>query len=255
MMAASSTSPRALTARSTAGDGDALVSRNDTRRAADRRHRRLLRVDALKQLGSPSFYVFIASSLLISIPLAAYYNYTQLFLESARVANIAATQTLGQMSEAIFMVLMPVFFVRLGVKWMLMAGMGAWVLRYALFAMAAPDAVFWMIAGGILLHGLCYDFFFVTGQIYTDNLAGERFKSSAQGLITLATYGVGMLIGSLISGPIVDNYLNADGTHNWEGIWVIPAAIAGVVVVLFLLFFKDRNRKQVVMENEFITEK
>src|SRR5690606_26998856 len=108
------------------------------------------------------------------------------------------------------------------------------------------------LIGGVVLHGICYDFFFVTGQIYTDNLAGERFKSSAQGMITLATYGVGMLIGSLISGPIVDNYLNADGTHDWQGIWIIPAAIAGVVVVLFILFFSDKNKKQVVMDTEFI---
>ena len=112
--------------------------------------------------------------------------------------------------------------------------------RYALFALAAPDAVFWMIALGILLHGICYDFFFVAGQIYTDKFAGERFRSAAQGLITLATYGIGILIGSLVAGPIVDAFVTADG-HNWMRIWIIPAAIAGVVLVLFLILFKDRG--------------
>ncbi|MGH7444927.1 MAG: MFS transporter, partial [Longimicrobiales bacterium] len=125
----------------------------------------ILGVDALRTLGSPSFYVFIISSLLISIPLAAYYNFTQLFLGAAGVENIAATQTLGQMSEVVFMLLMPFFFVRLGVKWMLVVGMGAWVVRYVLFALAAPTGTFSLIAAGILLHGICYDFFFVTGQI------------------------------------------------------------------------------------------
>ncbi|HSJ10514.1 MAG TPA: MFS transporter, partial [Longimicrobiales bacterium] len=125
-------------------------------------------IDALATLGSRPFYVFIAASFLISIPLAAYYNFTQLYLGAAGVVNIAATQTMGQMSEVVFMLLMPFFFRRLGVKWMLVVGMGAWVLRYVLFALAAPDAVFWLIASGILMHGICYDFFFVTGQIYVD---------------------------------------------------------------------------------------
>src|SRR5690606_4311594 len=130
--------------------------------------RTIIGIDALRALGSPSFYVFILSSLLISIPLAAYYNFTQLYLGAAGVENIAATQTLGQMSEVAFMLLMPLFFVRLGVKWMLLIGMGAWVVRYVLFALAAPSGTFSLIALGILLHGICYDFFFVTGQIYVD---------------------------------------------------------------------------------------
>jgi nucleoside transporter len=130
--------------------------------------RSIVGLDALQQLGSKPFYVFIISSLLICIPLAAYYNFTQLFLEGTGFQNIAGTQTIGQMSETIFMLLMPVFFVRLGVKWMLVAGMGAWVLRYGLFAVGAPSAVVWMIIVGIALHGMCYDFFFVTGQIYVD---------------------------------------------------------------------------------------
>src|SRR5690606_24010480 len=127
------------------------------------------------------------------------------FLNEAGMTSAAGIQSLGQVSELLFMILMPLFFVRLGVKYMLGIGMLAWVLRYVLFAYGDIGANYWMLIGGIVLHGICYDFFFVTGQIYTDKHAGEKYKSSAQGLITLATYGVGMLIGSLLSGIIVDN--------------------------------------------------
>jgi len=212
----------------------------------------LLGLDAIRLLKNRSYLIFFLSSIAICIPLAFYYNFTNAFLTEAGVAAPTAIQSLGQGSEFLFLLVMPFLFMRFGVKKMLAIGMLAWVLRYVFFAYGNADAGYWMLIGGVVLHGICYDFFFVTGQIYTDNLAGERFKSSAQGMITLATYGVGMLIGSLISGPIVDNYLNADGTHDWQGIWIIPAAIAGVVVVLFILFFSDKNKKQVVMDTEFI---
>src|SRR6266550_531200 len=153
-------------------------------------------LDALAQLGDRAFYVFIAASLLLCIPLAAYYNFTQIFLGNAGITKIQATQSLGQMSEVIFMLLMPLFFVRLGVKRMLMVGMGAWTLRYALFALAAPHAIFWLIAIGILLHGVCYDFFFVTGQIYVDKKSTPAVRGQAQGFLVLVTYGIGMLIGA-----------------------------------------------------------
>src|SRR3989454_7675644 len=142
--------------------------------------RSIVGLDALGQLGDRAFYVFIAASLLLCIPLAAYYNFTQIFLGEAGVKKIAATQSLGQMSEVVFMLLMPLFFARLGVKRMLMAGMAAWVLRYALFAIAAPNAVFWLIIIGILLHGVCYDFFFVTGQIYVDKKSTPAVRSQAR---------------------------------------------------------------------------
>jgi uncharacterized membrane protein YeaQ/YmgE (transglycosylase-associated protein family) len=145
------------------------------------------------------------------------------------------------MSELLFMALMPLFFVRLGVKKMLAVGMLAWVLRYIFFAYGNVGSNDWMLIAGIVMHGICYDFFFVTGQIYTDNLAGERFKSAAQGFITLATYGVGMLIGSYISGPIVDHWQTSPTTHNWQTIWLIPAGIAAVVLLFFLLLFKDKT--------------
>src|SRR5207244_1170536 len=172
-------------------------------------------LDALGQLGDRAFYVFIAASLLLCIPLAAYYNFTQLFLGNAGVTKIAATQTLGQMSETGFMLLMPLMFARLGVKRMLMVGMAAWVLRYALFAIAAPGAVFWLIAIGILLHGVCYDFFFVTGQIYVDKKSTPAVRGQAQGYLVLVTYGVGMLIGAQAAGPVSNAHRGISST--WPG--------------------------------------
>jgi nucleoside transporter len=205
--------------------------------------RTILGIDAFRQLGSRPFYIFIASSLLICIPLAAYYNFTQIFLGAAGVTNIAATQTLGQMSEVVFMVLMPFFFIRLGVKWMLVVGMGAWVLRYALFAMAAPDAVFWMIVGGILLHGICYDFFFVTGQIYVDKKSTPAIRGQAQGFLIFVTYGVGMLIGAQVAGNVYNSFLGdapALTLDQWQSFWWIPAAFAAAVMVFFAVTFRDR---------------
>jgi nucleoside transporter len=200
-------------------------------------------LDAMEQLGSKSFWVFIISALLICIPLAAYYNYTQLFLQAAQVRNIAATQTLGQMSEMLFMLAMPFMFRRLGVKWMLVVGMAAWVVRYALFAAAAPNAVFWMIALGILLHGICYDFFFVTGQIYIDKKSTAAIRGQAQGFFVLVTYGVGMLIGAQIAGNVYNRFLaGADGLTlpQWNQFWWLPAAFAAAVTIFFALAFHDR---------------
>jgi nucleoside transporter len=205
--------------------------------------RSIVGLDALAQLGDRAFYVFIGASLLLCIPLAAYYNFTQLFLGSAGVTRIAATQTLGQMSEVVFMLLMPLFFARLGVKWMLLVGMGAWVLRYALFAVAAPDAVFWIIVIGILLHGVCYDFFFVTGQIYVDKRSTPAVRGQAQGFLVLVTYGIGMLIGAQVAGNVYNRFLGGAAgltLEQWSGFWVLPAAFAGVVMVLFALLFRPR---------------
>lgn len=201
----------------------------------------MLGLDALRLLGNRSYLIFFIASIAICIPLAFYYNFTNLFLNEKGMTSTAGFQSIGQASELLFMLLMPVLFIRFGVKKMLAMGMLAWVLRYVFFAYGNIDEGYWMLFLGVLLHGVCYDFFFVTGQIYTDKLAGEKFKSSAQGLITLATYGVGMMIGSLVSGPIVDAYKVGE-VHDWQRIWLIPAAIAGVVVILFLLTFKDRNK-------------
>ncbi len=205
--------------------------------------RSIVGLDALKELGSRPFYVFLGASLLISIPLAAYYNFTQLFLEGTGFQNIAGTQTLGQMSEVIFMLLMPLFFVRLGVKWMLVAGMGAWVLRYVFFALAAPSEVFWMIIVGIALHGICYDFFFVTGQVYVDKKSTPAIRGQAQGMLVLVTYGLGMLIGAQAAGRLFNTFLGDAGAltlGQWQQFWFVPAAFAAVIMVGFALLFNDR---------------
>lgn len=203
-------------------------------------------LDALAQLGSRSFYVFIAASFLLCIPLAAYYNFTQLFLGAAGVQNIAATQTLGQASEVVFMLLMPWFFVRLGVKKMLLVGMGAWVLRYVLFSLAAPDAVFWMIVSGILLHGICYDFFFVTGQIYVDKKSTPQIRGQAQGFLVLVTYGVGMFIGAQVAGNVYNRFLAGAQSltlPQWASFWMLPAGFAAAVLVFFALTFRERTNR------------
>ncbi|GGG48921.1 nucleoside permease [Hymenobacter glacieicola] len=204
----------------------------------------MLGLDAIGLLKNRSYLIFFLASIAICIPLAFYYGFTNPFLNEVGMKAAAGVQSLGQVSELLFMLLIPVFFSRLGVKKMLAIGMLAWVLRYVFFAYGNAESNYWMLIVGIVLHGICYDFFFVTGQIYTDNLAGERFKSSAQGFITLATYGVGMLIGTLLSGRIFDSYQAPGGTHDWRMIWLIPAAIAGVVVLMFLLLFKDRTQPQ-----------
>lgn len=202
--------------------------------------RDLLGLDALGLLKDRSFLTFFVASILICVPLAFYYNFTNAYLNEVGMDRAAAKMSMGQMSEVLFLLLMPFFFVRLGVKKMLLVGMVAWALRYVCFAFGDTGDGAWMLILGIVLHGICYDFFFVTGQIYTDNRAGERFKSAAQGLITLATYGAGMFIGSYISGYIVDAYA-VDGGHDWKSIWLIPAGIAGVILLLFAVSFREKE--------------
>ncbi|WP_316809022.1 nucleoside permease [Pedobacter agri] len=203
----------------------------------------ILGLDAIGLLKNKSYLLFFIASVAICIPLAFYYNFTNPFLNEVGMKKAAGVQSLGQVSETLFMLLMPLFFARLGVKKMLAIGMIAWVVRYLFFAFGNAESNYWMLIGGIVLHGICYDFFFVTGQIYTDRLAGEKFKSAAQGFITLATYGVGMLIGSIISGMVVNKY-SLDGAHDWYSIWLIPAGIAGLVALLFILFFRDNNKSE-----------
>jgi nucleoside transporter len=200
-------------------------------------------LDALEQLGSRPFYIFVVSSMLICIPLAAYYNFTQIFLEAAGFRSIAGTQTLGQMSEVIFMLLMPLLFARLGVKWMLVVGMGAWVVRYVLFALGAPAGVRWLILGGVVLHGICYDFFFVTGQIYVDKKSTPGIRGQAQGFLVLITYGVGMLIGAQVAGNIYNAFLGEQSLltlRQFQQFWLIPAVFAFFVLVFFVSAFRDR---------------
>lgn len=201
----------------------------------------LLGLEAIGMLKNRSYLIFFLASIAICIPLAFYYGFTNPFLNEVGMKGAAGIQSMGQVSELLFMLAIPLFFSKLGVKKMLAIGMSAWVLRYIFFAYGNGADNYWMLIAGIVLHGVCYDFFFVTGQIYTDNLAGERFKSSAQGFITLATYGVGMLIGTLLSGDIFDKYTLSSNAHDWRMIWLIPAGIAAAVLVLFLLFFRERS--------------
>ncbi|MEX0927995.1 MAG: nucleoside permease [Balneolales bacterium] len=207
--------------------------------------RSIVGLDAFKTLGSRPFYVFIISSLLISIPLAAYYNFTQIFLGDSGFRNIAGIQTIGQVSEVLFMLLIPLFFRKLGVKWMLVIGMLAWVVRYALFALGAPDTVQWMIIMGIAMHGLCYDFFFVTGQIYVDKKSTKKIRGQAQGFLILITYGVGMLIGAQIAGNVYNGFLGDQDSltlQQWYEFWWIPALFAAAVMIFFMITFNDRVR-------------
>ena len=199
-------------------------------------------LDALKVLTDKNYFVFFIASILICIPLAFYYGQANQFLNEVGVQSAAAKMTMGQMSETLFLFLMPLFFIRFGIKQMLLIGMIAWVLRYLLFAYGNVDDNLWMLYVGIILHGICYDFFFVTGQIYTDQKAAENIRSSAQGLITLATYGVGMYIGFYLAGVIVDQNALDEGMHNWNKIWIFPCLFAAGISLLFFIFFKEKAK-------------
>jgi nucleoside transporter len=200
--------------------------------------RAALGLDALKLLRDRNFRLFFVSSVLICIPLAFYYQNASPFLTEIGTTNATGKLTIGQMSEVAFMLLLPVFLLRFGIKKTLLLGMLAWAVRYALFACGAEDNVAVLLITGIALHGICYDFFFVSGQIYTDSKAGAHYRSAAQGMITLATYGVGMLIGFSVAGAVTDHAL-VDGRHDWFRIWIWPAAFAAGVMVLFGLLFRN----------------
>jgi MFS family permease len=177
---------------------------------------------------------------LICIPLAFYYQNASLFLTEIGTTNSTGKLAIGQIAELVFMLLLPVFLLRFGIKKTLLLGMLAWAVRYVLFAYGAQDNVSVLLITGIALHGICYDFFFVSGQIYTDSKAGLHYRSAAQGMITLATYGVGMLIGFSVAGAISDRFL-ANGQHDWFQIWIYPAGFAALVMVLFALLFRNET--------------
>ena len=198
-------------------------------------------LDALSLLKEPSFAVFVLGSFLICIPLQFYYAFANPFLNELGVSNAASKMTLGQASEIFFMLVMPWFFRRLGVKWMLLAGMAAWTARYAFFAFGTHADLMWMLYAGILLHGICYDFFFVTGQIYVDRKAPPDLRAAAQGFIAFVTLGVGMFIGSWVSGRVVDAYSLGTSGHAWDRIWIVPSVGAVVVLLLFAIFFTAKK--------------
>lgn len=202
----------------------------------------ILGADALVLFKNRSFFVFFIASVLICIPLSFYFSFTNLFLTESGMKNVTSNMTLGQFSEAFFILLIPYFFRRLGVKWMIAIGMIAWVLRFILFGYGDAGSNVWMLYAGIVLHGVCFDFFFVTGQIYTDSKAELKIQNSAQGLITMATYGVGMFIGALLSGYVKDFY-TVENISNWKSIWMVPAGIAAIVLIAFILFFSEKKIK------------
>jgi nucleoside transporter len=203
--------------------------------------RDILGLDAIALLKDRNFLMFFVASVLICIPLAFYYSYANPFLTDIGVENATGKMTIGQVSEVLFMLLLPVFLKRFGIKATLLVGMLAWVIRYISFAFGDPNNSMLLLLMGIALHGICYDFFFVSGQIYTDHKAGDNVKSAAQGLITLATYGVGMLIGFAAAGHIVDAYTAIGSSPDWQTIWLIPAGFAAAVFVVYGLAFKNET--------------
>ncbi|KQM67239.1 MFS transporter [Pedobacter sp. Leaf216] len=206
--------------------------------------RDILGLDALKLLKDKNFAVFFISSILICIPLAFYYQNAGLFLADIKVSNPTGKMAIGQVSEALFLLAIPVFFSKYGFKKTIIVGMLAWAVRYVLFAYGNAGNLSFMLIIGIALHGVCYDFFFVSGQIYTNSKAGEKIKSAAQGIITLATYGVGMLIGFKVAGLITDMYKTGEVT-DWKMVWIIPAGIAAAVFLLFALLFNDKTKSEI----------
>lgn len=204
----------------------------------------ILGLDAIVLLKKPAYLVFIVCSFLLCIPLAGYYQQARNFVEATHaVVNDSATFTMsfGQMSEIFFMLVMPLCFARLGVKWMLLVGMFAWVARYGLFYLAVDDSVMWMVLLGVILHGVCYDFFFVTGMIYSDKAAPPTIRGQAQGFLVLVTQGLGLGLGAKVFFWLVTENTTAAGT-DWKGIWLDPCLFAAGVMVVFFLFFRDRGK-------------
>ncbi len=208
-------------------------------------------LDAMSLLKDRSFFVFMIGSFLICIPLAFYYQMAARFITDAGMENPAAKMTLGQMSEVLFMLALPIFLKLYGIKTTLLVGMIAWVARYAMFSFGADDGVVWMMIGGILLHGICYDFFFVTGQIYTDKIAPPEIRSQAQGMLVFFTLGLGMFIGALVAGKIeAAHTVMVEATEpgaepgkmvEWASLWLKPAGMAAVVMLLFAFAFSGKK--------------
>ncbi|HLO39802.1 MAG TPA: MFS transporter, partial [Phycisphaerales bacterium] len=202
--------------------------------------------EAVSLLRNKNFLIFIIASFLVCIPLAAYYAFAATYVGKAGITDVPTKMTFGQMSEIFFMLLVPVFFARLGAKWMLAVGMLAWAVRYALFALGwnpSGDGVTWMILTGIILHGICYDFFFVTGFIYVDKKCPPSMRGQAQGLLVLVTQGLGMLVGNQVFPKVVGHFTTkaADGADivDWKMVWLVPSAAAVLILIGFVLTFRN----------------
>ena len=221
-------------------------------RAAETSASKALGADAFVLLKNRSYLIFFIAAILVCIPLSFYYGFANLFLNESGMHKPAGKMILGQVSEAVFILAIPFLFNSIGVKKMLLLGMGAWILRYIAFAYGDAGDNTWMLYAGIILHGICYDFFFVTGYMYTEKKAGEKIKNAAQGLFTFATYGLGMFIGTWASGlaskqyelSSINEFTQASG-HDWKSIWFVPAYIALGVLIYFILFFKEKRQIRV----------
>jgi len=207
--------------------------------------RDVIGIDAFAQLRSKQFIIFITGLLLISIPFATYFTYVPVYINAANIADPAFKMTFGQMSEVVFLLILPWFFSKLGLKWVMLAGMFAWTLRYALFAIAAPQGIAWMILLGILLHGACYDFVYVASQVYIDKRANAAIRAQAQSLFVFISYGVGQGLGTITAGFIFNHVMtNSNSLDQWQVFWSIPLLFAAIVSILFVFGFKEKQSDQ-----------
>lgn len=206
--------------------------------------RDVIGIDAFKKLNSRPFIIFILGLLLISVPFASYFTYVPVYLKAAGLADPGFKMTFGQMSEIVFLLALPWFFSKFGLKWVMLIGMIAWALRYGLYAVAAPSGIEWLIVIGILLHGVCYDFVYVASQVYIDKKASIEIRAQAQGMFVFIAYGVGQGLGALAAGFIFNNIMtDTSSLSQWQQFWTIPLLFAAVVSVLFLFGFKEKEEK------------
>ncbi len=205
----------------------------------------IMGIDAFILFRDKPYLIFFVAAIFVCIPLSFYFGFANLFLNQAGMPNAAGKMVYGQISEALFILAIPFLFNRIGVKKMLLIGMTAWLLRYICFAYGNMGPNLWMLYTGIILHGVCYDFFFVTGYMYTEKKSNERIKNAAQGLFTFVTYGLGMFIGTWVSG-FVTTYYSEGQVYQWRNIWFVPAYIAVAVLICFIFFFKEKREIQVV---------